>query len=475
MSNDYNITNTKPKKNIDFNSYLNSTQKTSGEKELLFNYNADKKVSDKEILGFQRSNNNNTIEADELINKKIEKAKQGQLGDCWFIAQINALADTEFGAEIIKNAITINPDNTYTVKLKGADKEYTITKKELESARKEKDHASGDPDMLLLELVFEKYYQDETDKYIEEYNIILTPENIEKMKKDNPIEGGIYYRMASKGIFSQDITFILGGKDYTSYIYRNDSDIMNKLKEKALFPNDIFITFSTAYDIKSGELYKNGDGHALSIRNIQLDSNGNISKVDIIDPHDNSKVITKNIEDIMPLIDIIQISASKNKMNDLIEYEVNKSINNLDTNNSFNYSLLITATLQTHSQEYNKLFIENLGGIHEILNHYQKLLGEKNTPENDQKERMIFFLMDIFQQGDKTITKDLAEETLISSYCKELEDEKYIMPSEINEENNIEQELLNETFQKAFGYNITEFLNNPAQIEKICRQYGYMD
>ena len=109
MGNDYDISQIKPtKKKTDLNSYLNNNSELQKENELLFNFNANKKTSDDEVMGFQHSAKQKIIESDDLINKKIENNKQGKLGDCWLLAQINGLADTEFGAKIISDAISIN-------------------------------------------------------------------------------------------------------------------------------------------------------------------------------------------------------------------------------------------------------------------------------------------------------------------------------------------------------------------------------
>ncbi|MBC6459530.1 hypothetical protein HKK72_16745 [Actinomadura sp. HBU206391] len=51
---------------------------------------------------------------------------QGSLDDCWWMASLGALADTEEGAELIKEMITQNPNGTYTVRFADGEK-VTIT------------------------------------------------------------------------------------------------------------------------------------------------------------------------------------------------------------------------------------------------------------------------------------------------------------------------------------------------------------
>ncbi len=104
-------------------------------------------------------------------NGKLDKAAyQGRTGDCVLISGCYALASNEKGNEIINDMITVNKNasgeiESYTVKFKGLDEEYTITDKELKSKTKPKlsrllgnfaKYAGGDEDMTLIELAFQK-------------------------------------------------------------------------------------------------------------------------------------------------------------------------------------------------------------------------------------------------------------------------------------------------------------------------------
>ncbi len=89
-------------------------------------------------------------------NGKIDEGfNQGQIGDCWFLASIAAVQRSPKGQEILNNMITDNKDGTYTVKFKGADKEYTVNAIELLS---KDNYASGDYDVRILEIAAEKHY-----------------------------------------------------------------------------------------------------------------------------------------------------------------------------------------------------------------------------------------------------------------------------------------------------------------------------
>lgn len=132
-------------------------------------------------------------------NGKIDTAYQIGMGDCYLLAAINALAESETGRARLEDNIVINqgPPTTYTIKFPGAaqarellttggdnfmdlplaaggtidhlpaDKvyiqgEYTITQEEYEAACKKagKSYSAGCKDVLLLEVAYERYRQD---------------------------------------------------------------------------------------------------------------------------------------------------------------------------------------------------------------------------------------------------------------------------------------------------------------------------
>lgn len=103
--------------------------------------------------------------------------------------------------------ITINPDKSYTVKLKGAGEEYTISQKELKKARKSRKYSKGDADVQLLELAFEKYYQNQRADFLTENKDLFTDKEINEIQKQRSIDGGNYYSMSTRETeFSKDIT-----------------------------------------------------------------------------------------------------------------------------------------------------------------------------------------------------------------------------------------------------------------------------
>lgn len=94
------------------------------------------------------------------INEKIEDFSQGELGDCWFLSALETLSNTEKGSQIIENAIEKNTDNSYSVTFKGIGASYNITEEELIGAKQEGRVASGDDDVVLLEIAADKALKD---------------------------------------------------------------------------------------------------------------------------------------------------------------------------------------------------------------------------------------------------------------------------------------------------------------------------
>ena len=89
-------------------------------------------------------------------NCKIDKDfKQGDTGDCWFLASIAAVQRSPKGQEILNSMITDNHDGTYTVKFKGANKEYKVDSLEILTA---KNLAKGDLDVKILEIAAKKHF-----------------------------------------------------------------------------------------------------------------------------------------------------------------------------------------------------------------------------------------------------------------------------------------------------------------------------
>ena len=96
------------------------------------------------------------------FNEKIEPTKQSKKqGDCWLLSDINALNQTDWGKQVIKNAIVPDKDgsNGVTVKFKGSpspQKNFHISAEEIQKAKNSGEYSSGDDDMMAFELATEK-------------------------------------------------------------------------------------------------------------------------------------------------------------------------------------------------------------------------------------------------------------------------------------------------------------------------------
>ena len=107
---------------------------------------------------------------------RVGSSVQGRYrGDCYFLAEINAIRNTEDGQAILNNNIKKNNDGSYTVTLPGAVKvrqqynregkrcdvtgTYHITQEAVDKAIRNAGltYAQGDVDVILLELAMESY------------------------------------------------------------------------------------------------------------------------------------------------------------------------------------------------------------------------------------------------------------------------------------------------------------------------------
>ena len=116
------------------------------------------------------------------VDGNFEVSNQGSRGDCYLLTAINSLAISEDGQKLLHDNVEVKTNDKgqkeYTVKLPGASKvieslkkkgipedkisvhdSFTVTEDELKQAAKEAGikYCAGDKDVLLLEIVYEKY------------------------------------------------------------------------------------------------------------------------------------------------------------------------------------------------------------------------------------------------------------------------------------------------------------------------------
>jgi len=216
------------------------------------------------------------IPKDLLPDGKVGSFSQNNLGDCWLLAQINGLAGTDFGKQAIKDAIQKNDDGSYTVKIKGADKDFTITQEDLFEALKKGVYSKGDMDVLLLELAFEKFFDEQGDRVYEEGESSLT--------------GG----QADDKI----IELLSGAKKYA---------FSGSAAEQALLlmsenPEKMAVVYSSEYNIENGSSFEGIGGHVYNVTSVTKDEAGNISDVISNNPWYNKVPIPKSYDSLKPML-----------------------------------------------------------------------------------------------------------------------------------------------------------------------------
>ena len=97
-------------------------------------------------------------------NGKVdENFTQGQTGDCWLLATINALSKSKKGQEILDKTVKTNSDGTVTVRLQGVEKEYRFTLNEIYAEDK---LCSGDMDVRAIEMAVKKYMDENNTNFL---------------------------------------------------------------------------------------------------------------------------------------------------------------------------------------------------------------------------------------------------------------------------------------------------------------------
>ena len=214
------------------------------------------------------------------VNGEIdEKVAQGGTGDCWIIAGVLSLACSELGQDIIKSAITANPDGSVTVEFKGVGASYTISADEI--GRHDTDdiagdaYSNGDNDMLVIELAVEKLVKDIANNKV----VLNIPTEAFESYNTGNIEGG----------FASQLVYFFTGELSDTYLSENpraprqvnftEAEIY-QIFQDALEKGNTSISFGI-YDgthtaqLTNGETYRlalgNG-GHALAITNLTEDT-----------------------------------------------------------------------------------------------------------------------------------------------------------------------------------------------------------
>lgn len=424
------------------------------------------------IMDFMKPENKNKIyeDGEEIVaNGVLENSEQGRIGDCWLHSQVNALKDTDFGKDAIKNAIQKNEDGSYTVKFKGVNKSYTFSSEEIQSKIDENKYAKGDLDCKLIEMGVEKLYDEQIPKEIEKelkINKELSKDGFKEAaqnsahriselmdKRDHKIksiEGGAgSISISDKG---NEIAYLLAA-DCEQTSIDSTSGIESALIEKAKSSNEVAINFSSYYDIEKREPFNKklpeaDDGHEYSIKYVKLDENENIVQVDVINPWDNSKVISLTSEEFHSMRapgEEITVSATKEIVAELSEKEENYEADELVNKCKQSNSSWMDFTLDENFEKSKKI-INQFGGLNtyitafkSALERYTNNLETSITECTDEvkKKKMI---------KDKEDFENSKSRVLFVTYCDDLH------------------------FSKKDAKDLVE---HPEKMQQYCIKYGY--
>ena len=176
------------------------------------------------------------------VDGNFEVSNQIGCGDCYLLAAINSLAMNEDGHKLLQQNVKVSKDDkgkdVYTVSLPGASEvrenlkkkgvaedkisirdSYTVTEDELRAAAQKagKKYSAGDKDVLLLEVVYEKYRKDVAKtKKANKKNIAIQGmfglgTNTEQMSKGDYLSGGK----------PEEAVYVLTGKKPARYVNPN--------------------------------------------------------------------------------------------------------------------------------------------------------------------------------------------------------------------------------------------------------------
>ena len=204
-----------------------------------------------EILNSIIKNKNNKKDLVD-IDENIDNSKQGKRGDCWLLSGLNSLSYSENGQKIIEDSISVNEDGSYNVEFKGLNSNINITTEELEKARKEGSYSTGDDDVLLMELAFEKALQ-----LVEDGEIDAPDWLIEETKNgETSIDGGTL----------EVVIFMLTGEEaeYQYNCYHPDYDGSINAEIQRLLPG-LAGLFNNSMESVFDKIEKNPEGYCAII------------------------------------------------------------------------------------------------------------------------------------------------------------------------------------------------------------------
>lgn len=204
------------------------------------------------------------------MNGEIDNSfKQGQVGDCWLLGSIQAIAQNEKGKQLLNDSIKILDNGNVEVTLKGVNKTYTFTQEEIKNR---KELSSGDLDVRALEMAVQKYIEENPD---------------ELHSWSDQFEGNSGHTA---------FKILVGGKNKESIGgFLNSSTTKWNITDRTINHfNDLDCIAVTASSSKKNYAFVDGNGKQQELlgHHMYAIKGSDEQNVYLVNPHDTSKVIT---------------------------------------------------------------------------------------------------------------------------------------------------------------------------------------
>lgn len=290
------------------------------------NKTSNKDLNMTEIFGGSFSKQKPKAKPKTNFNRRIEATFQSKTqGDCWLLSDINALNCTEWGRKAIYDAILPDTNNSggVTIKFKGSplkQKSFHISADEIVKARKSRNYAKGDDDMIAFELATEKL-----SKMIEKAGLGKRVTGFDgQINHKSYIAGGGMY---DKNGDTMDISTLITGRKDVMISFTQETKVPEKfLQNLAKNKNNTasVCTFNSMHDVmgraKDDPIHGN---HAYAIKNIEYGKS-----VTVIDPYHADKEIKLSWKKFLYDIERITISAKDNSVKNELESLIPQQLKN---------------------------------------------------------------------------------------------------------------------------------------------------
>lgn len=381
------------------------------------------------------------------IDGKFENSAQVSEGDCYLMATINGIRQTDKGQKLLENLVTISKNDKgekiYTVDFPGAkvaalglkndDKidpkrmyitgSYTFTESEMQEILKQagKKYSLGDGDVILLEAAFEKYRK-EVEHTMKANNISENQSGLAGLQT------GTNTQNILAGGFSEDPTFILTGLQSSAYsIYRkvpyglsgealHDDEltvvpVVSGKGQQKLAVSEIDGSYETSKkelnnmldnlmnDSKDGHIdnvavasfkivHDNGkiSGHAITVKSVTADT------VTMVNPWHPDKELTMTRKDFMKSVGHLTVAdTSKHPLSVPQKPDNNHAGNNSHTNNNVSNNNTNQSGNNQHIDPAKVNYTVPQGqGYTTMIKQALVTQGISPTPENIRKAKAQF-------------------------------------------------------------------------------------